>query len=182
MRVLLDECVPTRLRHDLPGLDVATVAMQGWLGRRNGDLLRAMAEAGFTHLVTVDRNLMFQQNVAAAGVAVVVVHAPTNRIAQIRPLMAEVAGVLATSTGRLSRIPAGASPASTTASRSSSRQNSVRSRANRRASSRPSATMEIRCDQLGRVSAIASRSAVAWDVGCDSPLTNATSMSLVAAS
>ena len=93
--MLLDECVPTRLYRDLPGLDVSTVANQGWLGRRNGDLLRAMLEAGFTHLVTVDRNLMFQQNVATAGVAVVVLHAPTNRLAQLRPLMAEVAGVLA---------------------------------------------------------------------------------------
>lgn len=93
--MLLDECVPARLRHDLSGLDVSTVAQQGWLGRRNGDLLRAMATAGFTHLVTVDRNLMFQQNVAAAGVAVVVLHAPANRLAQLRPLMVEVAGVLA---------------------------------------------------------------------------------------
>ena len=52
--MLLDECVPTRLRHDLLGLDVSTVANQGWLGRRNGDLLRATLEGGFTHLVTVD--------------------------------------------------------------------------------------------------------------------------------
>jgi hypothetical protein len=93
---LLDECVPKRLRRDLPGLDVSTVADQGWLGRRNGDLLRSMAEAGFTHLVTVDRNLMFQQNVAAAGVAILVVHARTNRITDLRPLMAQVAATLPT--------------------------------------------------------------------------------------
>jgi hypothetical protein len=80
VRVLLDECVPRRLRKDLPGLDVSTVADEGWRGRRNGDLLRSMAGAGFSHLVTVDRNLMFQQNVGAAGVAIVVVHARTNRI------------------------------------------------------------------------------------------------------
>jgi hypothetical protein len=92
--VLLDECLPTRLRHDLPGLDVSTVADEGWLGRRNGDLLRAMIDAGFTHLVTVDRNLAFQQNVAALGVAVIVVHAPTNRITELRPLMTKVSRAL----------------------------------------------------------------------------------------
>ncbi len=96
MRVLLDECVPRRLRHALPGLEVSTVADEGWLGRRNGDLLRSMAEAGFTHLVTVDRNLMFQQNVAAAGVAILVVRARTNRITELRPLMATVAEMLPT--------------------------------------------------------------------------------------
>jgi len=93
---LLDECVPKRLRRDLPGLDISTVADEGWLGRRNGHLLRAMAEARFTHLVTVDRNLTFQQNVAAAGVAILVVHARTNRITELRPLMAEVVAMLPT--------------------------------------------------------------------------------------
>jgi hypothetical protein len=72
------------------------VADEGWLGRRNGDLLRSMAQAGFTHLVTVDRNLMFQQNVAAAGVAILVVHARTNRINELRPLMVKVAAMLPT--------------------------------------------------------------------------------------
>ena len=92
--MLLDECVPKRLQRDLPGLDVATVADEGWLGRRNGDLLRAMVDGGFTHLVTVDRNLTFQQNVVSAGVAVVVVHARSNRITDLRLLMARVAEVL----------------------------------------------------------------------------------------
>ena len=55
-----------------------------------------MAGAGFTHLVTVDRNLTFQQNVAGAGVAVVVIHARTNRMAELRPLMATVADALPT--------------------------------------------------------------------------------------
>jgi hypothetical protein len=94
--VLLDECVPKRLRRDLPGLAVSTVADEGWLGRRNGDLLRSMMAAGFTHLVTVDRNLSFQQNLAAVEVAVVVIHAATNRIAELRPLMPSVASVLPT--------------------------------------------------------------------------------------
>jgi hypothetical protein len=70
------------------------VADEGWLGRRNGDLLRSMAEAGFTHLVTVDRNLVLQQNVTAAAVAVLVVHARTNRITELRPLMAKVVAIL----------------------------------------------------------------------------------------
>lgn len=96
MRILLDECMPKRLSHDFVGVDVSTVSDEGWLGRRNGDLLRSMAEAGFTHLVTVDRNLAFQQNVAVAGVAVIVMHARTNRIADLRPLVPRVMEVLPT--------------------------------------------------------------------------------------
>ena len=60
MRVLLDECVPRALRNDLPGHEVKTVAELGWAGVRNGELLRRAA-AAFDVLITVDRNLEYQQ-------------------------------------------------------------------------------------------------------------------------
>ena len=40
--VLRDECLPRRLKDDLPGHDVKTVPEVGWAGRKNGELaLRA---------------------------------------------------------------------------------------------------------------------------------------------
>lgn len=93
MRILLDECVPRRLRRDLPGHDVRTVAEMGWSGKKNGELLRSMAADGFDVLVTVDQNLQHQQNLRAAGIGVVVLIAASNRWADLKPLMpaAEVA-------------------------------------------------------------------------------------------
>jgi|GEM_PF-1491410 hypothetical protein len=61
MRVLLDECVPRALRNDIPGHEVKTVAEVGWAGVKNGDLLR-FAAAEFDLLITVDRNLEYQQS------------------------------------------------------------------------------------------------------------------------
>ena len=87
MRVLLDECVPRRLRRELAGRDVSTVPDEGWASRRNGDLLRLMLGAGFTVFVTMDRNLGYQQNVASAGVAVIVLRARTNRLRDLLPLV-----------------------------------------------------------------------------------------------
>ena len=84
-RVLLDECLPRRLKRELPGFDVSDVIAEGWAGRHNGQLLRLMREAGFDVFVTVDRNLVYQQNIATAGVAVLVLHARSNRIADLRP-------------------------------------------------------------------------------------------------
>jgi hypothetical protein len=68
---------------------------EGWAGRRNGDLLRLMRERGFATLVTVDRNLAFQQNVAATGLAVVVVHARSNRVEDLRPLAPVILAAIA---------------------------------------------------------------------------------------
>jgi len=57
---------------------------------KNGELLALMAGSGFEVLLTVDQNLRHQQNLAAAGVAVVVLVAPTNRLADLLPLVPAV--------------------------------------------------------------------------------------------
>jgi hypothetical protein len=89
-RVLLDECVPRRFRRELTALDVSHAIDEGWAGKRNGALIQLMIPAGFTTLVTVDRNLQFQQNIAASGVAVIVLHAPSNRLPDLRPLVPDL--------------------------------------------------------------------------------------------
>lgn len=94
MRVLLDECVPTQLRHHLPSHDVRSVKFQGWSGIKNGALLALMQADGFEVLLTVDQNLRFQQNLAAAGVAVVVMKARTNTIPDLTALIPAVATAL----------------------------------------------------------------------------------------
>jgi hypothetical protein len=96
VRVLLDECVPRRLRRELSGLDVSTVPDEGWTSRRNGDLLRLMLAARFTVFVTMDRNLSYQQNVAGAGVAVVVLRARTNRLMDLLPLVGALRDAIGT--------------------------------------------------------------------------------------
>jgi len=87
MRILIDECVPRRLRQELPGHDVRTVHEMGWSGKKNGELLQLLAAAGFEVLLTVDQNIRHQQNLQAAGIGVLVLVAPTNRLADLVPLM-----------------------------------------------------------------------------------------------
>jgi hypothetical protein len=89
MRVLLDECVPRALRKDLPGHAVKTVAEEGWAGVKNGELLQ-LAASRFDLILTVDRNLEYQQSFSGLALAVVVVHAPSNDVAVLRPLMPAV--------------------------------------------------------------------------------------------
>ena len=95
MRVLLDECVPQPLRREFPAHDVRTIRDMGWAGKKNGELLALMAGAGFEVLLTVDRSLRHQQNLAAAGVAVVVIVAASNRLADLVPAVPAVEVALA---------------------------------------------------------------------------------------
>jgi predicted nuclease of predicted toxin-antitoxin system len=86
MRLLLDESVPAKLRRSLPGHQVRTVVEMGWSGVKNGKLL-ALAATDFDALVTVDKNLPYQQNTAALPVALVVLDAVSNELSYLLPLV-----------------------------------------------------------------------------------------------
>jgi hypothetical protein len=74
------------LSRDLSGHEVKTARQMGWTAIGNGELL-ALASQEFDVFVTVDRNLAFQQNFGVLTIAVVVLQAPTNRLADLKPLV-----------------------------------------------------------------------------------------------
>lgn len=94
MRLLLDECVPRPLKGELTDFEVRTVVEMGWAGKKNGELLKLMMQESFTILLTADQNLRYQQNLQQAGVAVIVMVAPSNRLADLLPLIPSVCSAL----------------------------------------------------------------------------------------
>lgn len=97
MKLLLDECIDRRLARDLAEHDVKTVPQMGWAGIKNGALL-TLAEKEFDVFITVDRNLSFQQNLPKFNIAVLVLHATSNRLADLRSLALEILSTLPTLT------------------------------------------------------------------------------------
>lgn len=93
MRLLLDECIDRKLVREFPSYEVKTVPQMGWAGIKNGQLL-ALAEAEFDVFITVDRNLSFQQNLPQFDIAVIVLQAPSNRLADLRPLAPKILAIL----------------------------------------------------------------------------------------
>ncbi|HEY7335108.1 MAG TPA: DUF5615 family PIN-like protein [Bryobacteraceae bacterium] len=85
MRVLIDECVDPRVKTLFTGHIAATVHEKGWDSLEDGALL-LLAEKEFDVLVTIDRNLEFQQNLAKLGMGVIVVHVTKNQFVQYVPL------------------------------------------------------------------------------------------------
>ena len=94
MKLLLDENLPQKLRHELPGHDCFTAAYMGWGGTENGALLALAASSGFDALLTMDANLEYEQNLTDLPIAVVVIAAPSNDIDDIRPLVPRLLNVL----------------------------------------------------------------------------------------
>jgi hypothetical protein len=94
MKVLLDECVPRKLKRELAGHDVLTVTEKGWSGVKNGELL-ALAEVEFDVFLTVDQNLKYQQNLQTFHISILLLVARNNRLKTLLPLMPEVKEALA---------------------------------------------------------------------------------------
>lgn len=94
MRLLLDECVPRRLRRELSEHEVRTVPEMGWAAKENGELLQLASNLLFDVFITVDQRLSYQQDVARSSIAVVVLVAKRNKIEFLLPLVPELQRVL----------------------------------------------------------------------------------------
>ncbi|MBA3871096.1 MAG: DUF5615 family PIN-like protein [Anaerolineae bacterium] len=95
MKILLDECLPKRLKGELTGHDVQTVPEAGWAGKKNGVLLKLMVEV-FDVFITVDQNMQYQQPLEDLPIAFVVLVARNNKLETLQPMMAQVLWLLNT--------------------------------------------------------------------------------------
>lgn len=75
------------------GHDVKAAHEMSWASIKNGELL-ALAADHFDVFVTVDRNLSFQQRLSSFRIAVVILHAKTNRLADLQHLVPRLLSAL----------------------------------------------------------------------------------------
>lgn len=85
MKVLLDECLPRDLRDHLVGHVCETVPKLGFAGKANGELLALAERSGWQVLLTMDRGMPFQQDLADRTISLAVVRAKSNRLADLLP-------------------------------------------------------------------------------------------------
>jgi hypothetical protein len=93
MNILLDECTPRAVKKRLPHLAIHTVQEMGWSGVKNGKLLK-LADQQFDVLITTDKNLRYQQNLARVKLAFILL--PTNRVRVVISLIPKIEEALKT--------------------------------------------------------------------------------------
>ena len=71
MLILFDHSTPAPLRYALKGHVVVEAVERGWDRLVNGDLLNEAGNAGFDLLVTADKNMRYQQNLATRKISIV---------------------------------------------------------------------------------------------------------------
>jgi predicted nuclease of predicted toxin-antitoxin system len=83
MKVLLDECLPRRLKDRFSGHDCHTVPEALLGGKKNGELLAIAERQGFEIFLTMDKGLEYEQNLAGRQIAVIILRAKSNRLTDL---------------------------------------------------------------------------------------------------
>lgn len=83
MKILLDECVTKHLKPHLTDHEVYTVRQMQWGGVKNGKLMALCVEQGFDILLTIDKNLQYQQNLDKYPLTIVVLNSFTSKVEEL---------------------------------------------------------------------------------------------------
>ncbi len=103
MRILFDQGVPRGLAASLRNHEITEARQLNWERISNGALLRLAEEAGFHLLLTTDKNLRYQQNLAERAISIVVLgQSPWWLVRQ--HLDAIVAAVIAATPGSYAEV------------------------------------------------------------------------------
>ncbi len=105
MKILLDECIDQKLRLLFIGHDCQTAGYAKLAGLKNGVLLAAAELVGFELMITTDQEIPYQQNLGRRKIAILILCAPTNRLADLKLLVPAVFRVLESVTpGQVVRV------------------------------------------------------------------------------
>jgi predicted nuclease of predicted toxin-antitoxin system len=105
MKILLDECLPRRLKDRFATHDCHTVPEALLGGRKNGELLAIAERQGFEIFLTMDKGLEYEQNLTGHRIAVIIFRAKSNRLADLVPLVeACLTQMLSIKPGQIARI------------------------------------------------------------------------------
>ena len=95
MKILLVENLDWRLQRDLPDHEVKSVPLIGWAGLKNEALL-SRAEKEFDILLTMDSNMVHQQNLPNYRIAVIALKAKSNWLTDMKLFLPKVLAALST--------------------------------------------------------------------------------------
>jgi hypothetical protein len=105
MRILLDECIPRKLKNSLATHECRGVPDEGWAGKKNGELLTLAERSGFQVFITIDRGIEYQQNLKPRSIAALLIRTKSNRLVDLLPHVPEILKVLGSlQPGQLAKI------------------------------------------------------------------------------
>jgi hypothetical protein len=99
--MLIDENLPLKFKEDFGDKhEVFSARDMNWQGKKNGELLGLMIEAGFDGFVTMDKNLPHQQNLTKFPMTIFVLRGSDNKLETLQELVPILLSKIEIVTGR----------------------------------------------------------------------------------
>jgi predicted nuclease of predicted toxin-antitoxin system len=89
MKILLDECLPRKLKYRFASYDCQTVPEALLAGKKNGELLALAERQGFEIFVTMDKGLEYEQNLSDVSLKNIRLLIATRAASKSRKLRAD---------------------------------------------------------------------------------------------
>jgi len=106
MRIILDECLPKRLKHIFEHHEVWTVPQIGLSGAKDGKLLDELDKKGIDCFVTIDGNIEYQQQFIDRNFSTMIIRSFSNRYNDLLHLKEEIIlGLKSVSKNKIIHIP-----------------------------------------------------------------------------
>ncbi len=94
-KVLLDENLPVKIKYRLQDVcEIYTVTDKGWNALENGALINAMQKDSFDYLITSDKNIQHQQNLAKYSIGFIILNIKDNNYETVLPMLEKVKLIL----------------------------------------------------------------------------------------
>jgi predicted nuclease of predicted toxin-antitoxin system len=89
MKVLIDECLPRRIKSHFSEHDCRTVPEAGLAGKRNGQLLALAEQQKYEIFLTMDEGMEYEHNLRGLSLAVIILRAKSNQLADLLPYVSD---------------------------------------------------------------------------------------------
>ena len=80
MRLLLDENIGIEVQKMLFEYETKRLRDMGWLGKKNGELMKLISENNFDIFISTDKNLPYQQNLSKLTYGLWILDTPRNDV------------------------------------------------------------------------------------------------------
>jgi predicted nuclease of predicted toxin-antitoxin system len=90
IKILIDECLPIRLKNEYSEHKVFTVQEIGWQGKKDNDLLKLAVDERFEVFITIDKNIGYQQNTKKIKLGIIVLDVPRTKLENLKSMTKKV--------------------------------------------------------------------------------------------
>lgn len=88
IKILIDENLPKKIKFRFGhGFEMLTINDMGWNSKKNGELLKLIETEKFDYLLTVDKNIEYQQNLKNISFGLIILDTKDNRYETVLPFV-----------------------------------------------------------------------------------------------